>query len=53
MTEKLAGYLRTLRQYYKDPKGHHDVLDYSRCMLLILTVILLIYAVGWLTYDWR
>lgn len=31
----LAGYWRTLRQYWRSPKGRHDILDYARAALAV------------------
>lgn len=35
----MIGYLRTLRQYLKTPKGAFDARDYLRAMLLMLLSI--------------
>lgn len=51
--DRLKAYLRTIRLYYADTKGHHDILDYGRCILLIMTVIAAIYFIGWITGSWR
>ena len=37
------GYLRTLRNYLKTPKGRHDTLDYLKALILIvLTTLILV-----------
>lgn len=38
--KKLCGYLKSIYQYYKDPKGHHDIVDYARAGLIMVTTIL-------------
>lgn len=30
MFKYLSNCLKLLKQYYSTPKGHHDILDYSR-----------------------
>ena len=42
---RLAGYLRTLRQYLATPKGRHDSHDYAQAALLIVLTILLVWLV--------
>lgn len=43
---KLGGYLRTAGQYFADPKGRHDVLDYLRAAgLIFLTAAAATYLV--------
>lgn len=37
------GYLRTLSNYLKTPKGRHDTLDYLKALILIvLTTLILV-----------
>ena len=36
------GYLHTLLDYWKSPKGKHDVLDYIRAIIIIGAVAALI-----------
>ncbi len=39
----LFGYLRTLRNYLKTPKGRHDTFDYLKAlMLVVLTTLILV-----------
>lgn len=42
--KRIIGYIRTLGQYWKNPKGRHDIGDYFRCImsLVILAVIVAI-----------
>ena len=44
MFKYLSNCLKLLKQYYSTPKGHHDILDYSRAFFLFifLTLIVLI-----------
>jgi len=37
--EKLRAYWRSAVAYYHTPKGHHDILDYGRAVLIILLVM--------------
>ena len=39
---KFFGYLRTIKNYWRDPKGRHDVLDFSRAGLIIALISLII-----------
>ena len=41
---KLFGYLRTLQQYFSTAKGHHDLVDESIAVFVILLTMLLVYA---------
>lgn len=41
---RLAGYGRTLRQYWRTPKGRHDRDDYARAAALIVLTILAVMA---------
>lgn len=36
----LTGYWRTLGQYWRDPKGRHDIIDYGRAAVFLLLTIL-------------
>jgi hypothetical protein len=51
--EKLKGYCRTLALYYKNPKGHHDIIDYARCGALIIAAVGISYAAIWLWNTWK
>ena len=33
---RFLGYLRTVRNYWNDNKGHHDIVDYSRALIIML-----------------
>ena len=35
----LAGYWRTLQQYWRSPKGRHDILDYARAALAVILTV--------------
>ena len=39
MFKYLSNCLKLLKQYYSTPKGHHDILDYSRAFFLIYIFI--------------
>ena len=36
MFKYLSNCLKLLKQYYSTPKGHHDILDYSRAFFLFI-----------------
>lgn len=36
MFKRLYNCFKILKQYYATPKGHHDILDYSRAFLLFI-----------------
>ncbi|MBR1807700.1 MAG: hypothetical protein IJ774_15115 [Selenomonadaceae bacterium] len=37
------GYVRTLKNYLRTPKGHHDIKDFARAGAVILFTSLIIY----------
>ena len=37
--EKMRGYGRTMEEYGKTPKGHHDLFDYAGAVVLIVVSI--------------
>lgn len=39
---RFTGYLRTLRQYLNTEKGSHDFWDYSRALVIMIIVMLLV-----------
>ena len=41
----IAGYLRTIRNYLKTPKGKHDTLDYLKAFALIVLTTLIVLEV--------
>ena len=47
-TFPLSAYLRTLRQYWRDPKGHHDIVDFAAAAVVIAAATLAV-IVG---YEW-
>ncbi|MBQ7476819.1 MAG: hypothetical protein IJT06_05430 [Selenomonadaceae bacterium] len=47
--KKFFGYVRTLKNYWRYPKGRHDILDFLRAVLLIGALsLILILALRWL-----
>ena len=32
----MIGFLRTLRQYWENPKGRHDIKDYGQALFIIM-----------------
>lgn len=40
--KKLCGYIRSIGNYYKDAKGHHDIVDYTKAFLIILATIVVV-----------
>lgn len=42
MFNRIINYWKTLKQYWSTPKGHHDIIDYSRAIIIILTISLII-----------
>ena len=38
MFKYLSNCLKLLKQYYSTPKGHHDILDYSRASLILIYI---------------
>ncbi|MBR5914625.1 MAG: hypothetical protein IKZ58_09760 [Selenomonadaceae bacterium] len=41
-TKNFFGYIRTLKNYWRDPKGRHDILDFLRAGLFIAAVSLIV-----------
>ena len=42
---QLIGYLRTLFQYAKTPKGQHDILDYLLAAGIFFLIITLVFVI--------
>lgn len=42
MTEKIFGYVKTLKNYFQTDKGKHDFTDYMRAGFAILVTTLLL-----------
>lgn len=40
---KIAGYIKTIRQYLKTPKGRHDFWDYLKAAIIISLTMLLVF----------
>ncbi|MDF2564729.1 MAG: hypothetical protein K0Q53_1124 [Massilibacillus sp.] len=40
--KNLCGYLKAIYHYYQDPKGHHDIVDYARASLIMVTTIVVV-----------
>lgn len=40
--QKFLGYLRTFVNYYQSPKGHRDILDYTRAAVVFLLMTLIV-----------
>ncbi len=40
---KIAGYIKTLKQYMQTPKGRHDFIDYTRALFIIIIVMFIVY----------
>ena len=43
--EQILGYWKTIKQYYTNTKGRHDILDYGRAMMMIFLVMVLVIVV--------
>lgn len=41
----IVGYLRTIRNYWKTPKGRHDILDYLKAIVMIVLTTLIVLEV--------
>ena len=47
--DRFLGYLRTVRNYWNDNKGHHDIVDYSRALIIMLLSI----AAAYYLFYWE
>jgi len=36
----LAAYWRSVQRYWQTPKGHHDIVDYARAIVIIIGVMI-------------
>ena len=47
-------YLRALKNYSQTPKGKHDLIDYSKAIvLIILTTMIIIATIKILIINWK
>ena len=44
--KKFFGYVQTLRNYFRTPKGRHDIKDYARATCIIFLTALIIFIIG-------
>ena len=41
----ILGYLRTIKNYLRTPKGRHDTLDYLKAFIIIILTTLIVMVV--------
>ena len=42
---KWNAYLRVIKDYWKTPKGRHDILDYTRAIIIVIVLTIIISSV--------